>query len=172
MIKKVMINGRACAGKDTIADYLVRRHGFKKVSFATPLYMIARLMGMKEKDRDLLQKIGETGRKFYNNIWVTITYLKSKWFLLRGYSIVVSDCRRSNEYIKFVSNGFLPIRVSADFDVRVKRAIERDGSYPDTSLWENESETGADNFHYIEIENNGTNKELYEKVEVILQQRK
>lgn len=36
------LTGRARSGKDTVADYLVERHGFTKMSFAGPLKQVAR----------------------------------------------------------------------------------------------------------------------------------
>jgi len=56
-------------GKDTIADYLVQEYKYTKLSFASGIYRIAReYFGMKEKDRVLLQSIGQGFRSMDNNI--------------------------------------------------------------------------------------------------------
>jgi hypothetical protein len=88
--------GRAGSGKDTVADVLVREHGFVKVSFADPLKRICRevfdfsdeqLWGSSEKrnvpdrryqrvpgyltPRYALQRLGtEWGRDCYEEVWV------------------------------------------------------------------------------------------------------
>lgn len=46
--------------------------------------------------------------------------------------------------------------------------MRADGGYPDTSLWENSSETGADNFDYIEVMNNGSLEDLYKQIDEIV----
>lgn len=165
IITKLIINGRSLTGKDVIANYLVENYGFKKITFATPIYDIARkYFGMKIKDRWLLQQIGQKFREIKSSIWIDYALkIATKYD-----KCVISDCRQSNEYETCVNNGFVPIRVNADFNLRVQRAIKRDGSYPDTTLWENESEIGADNYPYIEIDNNGTFEELYTQIEKVL----
>lgn len=165
MITKIMINGRSLAGKDTIADYLIEKYDFNKINFAKGIYEIAeKYLGMKIKDRFILQSVGEKMREIDPLVWVNYTYRLSEKYD----KIAISDLRRENEYLRGLKEGYLPIRITADFDLRVQRAIERDGFYPDTSLWENESETGADPFDYIEIENNGTLEDLHKQIEDII----
>lgn len=168
-MNKIIINGRAGAGKDTIADYLVDKYGFTKLTFATGIYDIAyKYFGMKEKDRYLLQQIGEKMREINPDVWVEYTFSQAE----KLNRTVVSDCRRSNEYNIAIKNGFVPIRVSASFENRYQRIAERDGLEPDTSLWENDSEVGADNFEYIEFNNDGTLEELYQKIDEFMERLK
>ena len=48
---RFIINGRAGAGKDVIADYMVEEYGFTKITFAAGIYEIARnTFGMTTKD--------------------------------------------------------------------------------------------------------------------------
>lgn len=165
-----MINGRSLAGKDTIADYLVKKYGFKKVSFAKPIYEIARkYFGMTTKDRKLLQDIGQKFREINPDIWVNLL-LRS---LNKHDRYVISDIRQANEYIKCKEEGFIPVKVSANLDLRIERCKKRDGiENPDTSLWENESETGADNFSYYEIDNNSTLEDLYKQIDKLCEKLK
>ena len=166
MIKKIIINGRACSGKDTIADYLVKKYGFEKYSFADDIYIIARqYFNMKTKDRRLLQQIGDKMREIDPDVWAKTTFDK----LEDIDKAVIPDCRRSNEYKFAIKHAFYPIRVFANLDVRIQRAIERDGEYPDLSLWENESEVGADNCkYYYEIDNNYDFNYLYDQIDEML----
>lgn len=164
---RIIINGRSLAGKDTIGDYLVNTYGFEKVFFADPIYKVAReYFGMEEKDRPLLILIGDKFREIDGDVFVK--------YLLKGLEknkdYVITDCRRENEYRLCTQAGFLPIRVSSNLDLRIDRAIKRDGHYPDTKIWEGHSETGADNFKYYEIENNGTLEELYKKIDEYMTQ--
>lgn len=56
-------------GKDTVADYLVDKYNYTKVSFAGPIYLIAKkYFNMKSKDRVLLQSIGQSFRSLDEKI--------------------------------------------------------------------------------------------------------
>jgi dephospho-CoA kinase len=169
---KIIINGRALAGKDVIADYLVQKYGFTKITFAEPIYWICKnLLFMRKKDRRLLQFVGQLGRKIHKNIWVKIAFWNANRIIKKGGKVVFSDCRQENEYLHAIVNDFMPIRVSASHGIRIIRALERDEDYPDVLLWENRSETGADHFVYTEIENNGTLEELHRKIDELLNEK-
>lgn len=162
---KIILNGRGGAGKDTFADYLVANYGFKKIAFADPIYEIARkYFGMTMKNRNLLQMIGEFGRNIDPLLWVKIAYDKAEKYD----RVVITDCRRENEYSWAMDRGYLPIHIHADEYIRIKRLTMRDGVYPDLSLLENESETGADGLDYITVDNNGTFDELYRQADEIV----
>lgn len=149
---RLLVNGRVCTGKDFISDYIIENYGFEKVTFAKPIYSIAKnLFGMKEKNRTLLISIGDKMREIDADVFVKCA-IKN---LDENKNYIVSDCRRENEHRLCTEAGFYPIRVRADFDVRVKRAIARDGKRPNTEEWEGHSETGADNCEYkLELINN------------------
>ena len=166
MINKVLLNGRAGVGKDVFADYLVEKYGFKKITFADGIYDIAyKYFGMTYKDRALLQAIGEKMRAIDPLIWVNYAFKDAENYD----KVVISDCRRANEYATGIKKGFLPIHIEADLDLRIKRLEERDGFYPDLSLLENESETGADGLDFINVDNNGTFDELYKQIDKIME---
>lgn len=164
---KILINGRACAGKDEIANYLVDKYGFIKISFATEIYNIAHnLFKMQRKDRGLLQNIGQKVREIDPDIFVKWAVEEAKKYE----RVVIADCRQKNEYDICVDGGFFPVRVTAPFDQRVDRAIKRDGFMPDTCLWERETETGADNGIYYEIVNDDTFEKLYEQIDKLMRE--
>lgn len=53
----VALGGMAGAGKDTVADYLVREHGYEKVSFAAPIRkFIASLMGLTLEEMEKVKE--------------------------------------------------------------------------------------------------------------------
>lgn len=164
-INKILINGRAGSGKDTLADYLVNKYGFKKVAFADGIYEIAqKYFGMKIKDRNLLQQIGEKLREIDPLVWVRYAFSDAE----KHDKVVISDCRRANEYAWAIEKGYLPIHISTDLDKRIERLYKRDGAYPNLKLLENKSETGADGLFYINVDNNGTFIELYKQIDEIM----
>ena len=138
MINKIIINARAGAGKDCFADYLVDNYGFKKIAFADGIYEIAyEYFGMTIKDRELLQLIGEKMREIDPLVWVKRAFNEAKHYD----KVVISDCRRANEYAWGLEKGYLPIHIEADLDKRIIRLYKRDDIQPDLELLENECET-------------------------------
>lgn len=115
------LSGWARSGKDTVADYLVKNHGFTRVSFADPmreallaldpniefgmahirLSTLVRFSGwdvVKEQypeARELLQRMGtEVGRDLFGkNFWVNQAIKTAKQYE----RVVFSDCRYKNE---------------------------------------------------------------------------
>jgi hypothetical protein len=116
------ISGWARAGKDTIADYLVKSHGFKKMSFADPMResllrldpLVRTLEGnvvhlsqlvhtsgweltkaITDDLRPLMQRLGtEVGREMFGtDFWVDLALSKIK----KNEKIVIADCRFQNE---------------------------------------------------------------------------
>jgi hypothetical protein len=114
------ITGRAGAGKDTVADYLVTKHGYTKVSFASILKNMLATCGLpepqnrgdKEKNyegfefsfRDAAQKLGtEWGRSLDQDIWVKLTMNG----LEQDKKFVFSDVRFENEATAIRDKGLL-----------------------------------------------------------------
>lgn len=124
-IKIIGICGKKFNGKDTIADYLVKKYGYTKISLSDPLkYAIKeifnfsdeQLWGNKKEDidpfwkvtpREVLQLIGTDcfrdifGKKFPHigdNIWVLSLQLNIDKLINSGVrKIVVPDIRFPNE---------------------------------------------------------------------------
>lgn len=114
----VGIIGKKGHGKDTIADYLVSKYQFHKLTYAEPIKKICREIfhlseeqlidhNLKEtidtrwekSPRQIMQLIGtDLFRKtFSEDIWVNIFREKAKQLLLEEKNIVISDIRHSNE---------------------------------------------------------------------------
>lgn len=112
--------GAAGAGKNTVADILVRDHGYTVVSFAEPLYAavsaitglpVEYLQDRKNKERpigwlgssprELLQTLGtDWGRKMiHENIWVIVAMNKVAEITEAGGKAVITDVRFDNEAI-------------------------------------------------------------------------
>jgi hypothetical protein len=115
------LSGWARTGKDTVANYLVEKHDFVKLSFAdpmrkalialdpiitvsgvyTPLSQAVRLIGWEELKtlspdiRPLMQRLGtEVGRNIFGqNIWVDLAMQEAD----NHKNVVFADCRFQNE---------------------------------------------------------------------------
>lgn len=106
------LTGPAGVGKDTVADYLVEKHGFKKLSWAAPLKAGLAAMGFpepldradKEKVIDgfdfswrrAAQTLGtEWGRALDADIWIKLV---GRIIAMHpGQDFVISDVRFQNE---------------------------------------------------------------------------
>lgn len=177
MIMLVGVCGKAGAGKDTIADYLVNNHGFKKIALADPIKRmvkdvfvlddhtvydrVAREQPLPQWNnwsvRKLLQTIGTElfRRNIDDSVWV-----KSLWYRVQSdptSNYVVSDIRFPNEL------EYLQKNCSSFFAIKVKR----EGCDGGVGLKGHESEAYDLDTNYI-LENNGTYDDLYAKVECVL----
>lgn len=93
-------------GKTTAAEYLIKEHGFTRISFADPLKDIAKRVTIdgridKARDRGLLQFLGtDYYRALDADYWVNQwkQYVTERIELTEGRArIVVDDCRFLNE---------------------------------------------------------------------------
>jgi hypothetical protein len=126
-------------GKSTVADHLVKAHGFVALKFAGPLKGMARTLltelgddpmtverriegDLKEEvipalqctARQLMQRLGtEFGRhQLHENVWADVTRSRAAQFLQRGRSVVIDDLRYRNELEAIRWAGGVPIRVT------------------------------------------------------------
>jgi len=137
----VGITGLIGSGKDTVADYLIRFHGFKKLSYATPLKdAVAAIFGW---DRELLEGTTLSSRQWREEVdewWakrLNVPHLTPRWVLqhwgtevcrrnfhndiwvasientLRKIkdNVVITDCRFPNEVDAIKNSGGTVIRV-------------------------------------------------------------
>lgn len=111
------MTGKAGAGKDTLADYLVQNLGFTKISFAGPLKAMLAAAGMPEPAdraakelpvpgftftwREAAQKLGtEFGRALDADIWTKVVeqrIIRDRELPQHVSRIVLSDVRFENE---------------------------------------------------------------------------
>ena len=107
----VAITGKAGSGKSTMADFLVSTYGFKKYSFAAAVKDVAReLFSMVEKDRSLLQKIGDGMRQIDPDVWIDYTMNR---IIAEGIEdVVIDDLRYLNEAQILKLHGFTIIRLT------------------------------------------------------------
>ena len=140
--KLIALCGLAGSGKSTAADYLVSRHHFRRIRFASPIKRMIRCMlveagagpveamemvdgNLKEVPSDLvggksprflMQSLGtEWGRQLVaQDIWRKILLKKISRCLSDGISVVVDDLRYENEAAALKQFGFSIISVKRD----------------------------------------------------------
>jgi hypothetical protein len=169
------VAGYARAGKDTVADYLVEKHGFTKLSFAEPIrealirlnpkvslmehVHIPLASGVRQwgwellKDlspdvRPLLQRMGsEVVREMFGqNFWVDYAMSKTS----AHDKVVISDVRYQNEATAIKSHGVL-------------WRVEREGAGPAN---DHPSEHALDDYAFDAVlTNDATTAQLYELVD-------
>jgi hypothetical protein len=172
------LSGVARSGKDTIANYLIEKHGFTRVSFADSIrealvklnpsidvdgYSMKlahavhilgweRLKEVSQDIRGLMQRMGtEVGREMFGeNVWAEVAFRAIK----PDARVVISDLRYPNEAAAITSASGEIWR------------IERPGVGPANS---HASETALDTYNFpIKITNDGTIEDLYKTVDSVL----
>lgn len=131
MTIKIAINSwMAGSGKDTVADYLIEKHGFKKYALSDGIYEIAyRYYGVSRDtrpSRELLIHIGESLREWEIMIWINDTLRRIEE---DGYDrVVITDVRKLLEHSVLKEKGWSNVMVYCDPKVALKRLTERDGN--------------------------------------------
>lgn len=165
------ITGKKGVGKDTVADFLVDTYAYNKYAFADPLKRgCMEMFGLNYDQvyetkevldeywgitpRYILQTIGTdlVRENFDKNFWVLRLEKDIKKKILSN-NIVISDVRFQNEVDMIRKYNGIIIKV------------ERETHYVDVHI----SEKGLDDYDYL-IFNNGTEKQLYDKINKILQE--
>ncbi|MEE1835768.1 deoxynucleotide monophosphate kinase family protein [Streptomyces sp. SP17KL33] len=183
-MRNIALMGRARSGKDTIAERLVKEHGYERVAFADPLKEMAlqidpliptmdgihvRLRALVRdtgweyaKDhypevRRLLQYVGQSVRAHsYEDFWRDLAMRKVSAAIAADRPVVVTDCRYLNEAQTLSAARFLMVRV-----------IRPGGVDPRTSSHESERALAGFLPDSV-IRNDGTVADLWERADVLV----
>lgn len=171
--------GKIGSGKDTVADYLVEKHGFDMVGFGDVTREIAKEKGVKPTRENLLQiqkeKVDKYGIDFFPK---KIADMIRKRKLEK---VVVNGVRRPEDaktLKREFGNDFHLVLVETDPKIRFERMKERGriGDPEEYNHFESQENKemelfGLDKtFKMAEktIENNGTLEELYEETDRLI----
>ncbi|GEA15482.1 hypothetical protein E308F_17260 [Moorella sp. E308F] len=165
---RFLLMGKAGAGKDTAAEYLVRRYGFRRYAFADKLKEVARGLWPEEfadgrKPRRLLQELGTAVRGIDPLVWVRCVFRQME--AENPARAVITDGRLLNEYRACREAGFTVIRIDCPDQVRMDRLLLRDGvplCREETShATEREIELAEPDFI---LDNSGSTDDLYRQI--------
>ena len=117
-MSNIAITGKMGAGKTTVADYLVGRYGYRKLSLADPLKTAAAQLWSKPR-RDQLQALADTldPRDLVHKLFVRIHSANNLA------PVVVDDLRMADEYWDLRERGWFVGRVEASEITRVDRLM-------------------------------------------------
>lgn len=167
------LTGSAFAGKDTVGAYLGKHHGFRAKAFADPLRSgLKAMFGLTDSDflpankelpiewigqsaRELLQSLGtEWGRdRVAREIWVRHMARRVRPIVQAGGDVVLTDLR-------FLSEAELVHRCGG----LIWRIVRPDGRKTTHGKHVSENE-GRRIVADVDIENDGTLEQLYERVD-------
>lgn len=123
----------AGGGKDTVADYLVENHGFKKYSLSKGVYEIAYDTFDVPRDtkppRPMLHHIGESLRDYDVILWIKKVL---KEIEDDGHDrVVITDVRKGLEHFYLKESGYLNLLVYCDIEIALERIRKRDSVHLD-----------------------------------------
>lgn len=177
--KKVLgVIGRIGAGKDTVAEYVAKKYGYDIVSFRDAVREVTEKEGLKP-NRENMQKTGKKYREKYGSEYFT-KLVMDKVMHSKNDKIIVKEMRTEGD-VKLIKENFGKnmkiIQITAPKQIRFER-IKARGRLGDPKTMEEfgaqeqrEEELGytkALEFTEHEIENNGTFRKLYKKIDSLL----
>ncbi|MGG0487221.1 hypothetical protein ABEY65_28125 [Priestia aryabhattai] len=175
---KIAVTGEIRSGKDTVCEYISQRvFDCEKLYFAEGIEKIIRTFFPEAyehgKPRKHFQDIGTFMRTIDPDVWVK--YTAEKYELLNmNYStnFICTDLRQPNEYEWLKSEGFVVIKVDADFEIRKERA-EKAGDVFTDEMFNHPVEQSIRSLPYDHlITNNTTLEDLFDQVDYILKEIK
>ncbi|MDR7001585.1 AAA family ATPase [Neobacillus niacini] len=178
-VVKIALCGKLRSGKDVAAHYLHIKYGFDRIAFGDALKRIAHetfpWVSESSKPRALYQDVGQLMRSIDENVWIrhaerkvagTIDFRVNTGHDRVG--IVLTDVRQQNEVDWCWRNGFTLIRVTAQDEVRIARAIEAGDDFNENDL-EHITESAIDGFAVdYSVSNDGSVGDLQDKIDEIM----
>lgn len=158
-LPNICLIGKAGSGKTTLAELLETGQDYHRISFASPL----KVMADTTTDRARLQQLGLDVRALDPLAWVRLALAEMDRLtdeavacsnVLNGDRprFVVDDCRFPNELDALREDGFVVVKVSAGDSTRAGHStrvgrLRANGKLTDEAQLEHESETALDGEH-------------------------
>ncbi len=116
---RIAFLGKMASGKSTVSSLVLKKYpSVRKIAIAEPIKEIATThFGMKQKDRRLLQIIGNTGRLLDPSVWINKMLKRVE----EGGSYVVDDVRFENEVSMLRQHGFSIVYLDVPKQERIAR---------------------------------------------------
>ncbi len=161
-IIRIGLSGKLATGKSLVADYLIEKYQFKRISFAARVKeLAAELFGYTDKKtakgRSVLQQLAQHMREIDPDVWARYTIKR----MPQGCNIVVDDVRYPNEFEMLHEAGFVLVRMMMDKAERKRVISETYPGLPDDLLLDS-SETALDGFSFDYYIDNGSHTALSE----------
>jgi dephospho-CoA kinase len=176
---KIALMGKIRSGKSTVSNHLYIRHSFNRVAFGDALKKNAHAtfpwIYEWNKPRALYQQFGQLMRQIDPDVWIKHAEQAVKGAIdfrvntgADEVGVVVTDCRQQNEVDWCRKNGFSIVRVVADDNIRLKRAVAAGDEFKIEDL-SHETEQNIMNFEVdYEIDNIAGVEELKVEIDKIL----
>jgi dephospho-CoA kinase len=172
---QIALAGEMRSGKDTVGKYLIEKYGFKRFAFGDGIVKTAQRLFPEqfeqgEKPRQLLQEFGQHCVSIDKNVWVNQLFKEMLWNGIDPLedNVVITDLRQPHEHEKLVESGFQIVRVNAKPHIRKQRIIDAGETFSETRFNHITEQFVRDFEVDFELDNNRTEKELLEQVEVML----
>lgn len=144
---KIALIGKSRSGKDTVAEYLVKKHGMRNYKLSCGITEIIKKYFPSDfekgvKLRGHYIKIGQSLRELDEDVWVNHTLNKINYLWGNLENLVISDVRQENEFIRLHEEGFKFIYIKCDDGIRNERIKEKGEELP--SDFDNDPDKNVD----------------------------
>lgn len=173
------LSGTLCSGKDTVAEYLIKRKGFSHISLSQILRELAMENNVGNNMEELTSFGNELASKFESGYLAKLALER----VVPGRNVIISSIRQPAEIeILKTASEFKMIFVDADIEIRFERLRGRGRAGDSETLedfarlegFQSDGSSGGMNLNecmkmadYL-IENNGSMSEYEEKIEDVI----
>jgi len=140
---KIAICGKMCAGKTTIANYIMRTFtNYQKYSFAQRVKeLCVELFQMNGKDRPLLITFANKMRDIDPNVWINQILKQTTG----KRNCIIDDVRYQNEVDALIKDGWIFIQLDVPYAIQKQRIMK---------LYPNNYQEHLDAMNHVSEQNN------------------
>lgn len=144
---KIALIGLSRSGKDTVAEYLVKKYGMRNYKLSYGITEIIKKYFPKDLEKGVKLrghyiKIGQSLRELDEDVWVNYTLDKINYLWGNLENLVISDVRQENEFRRLAKEGFRFIYIKCDDVIRNERIKEKGEELP--SDFDNDPDKNVD----------------------------